>query len=227
MFEQRGTASENTRKKYMRAYQVVDSRYALQRLYAAITMGPFLEAYSLTRVNEIGTGQGVFFEHIIHQFAKKTTTNNTESDPIQSFTSVCFSSGTNRTCVEQLSSPNVYWVPSNHNFPNIDSALVHNSILYAFQMTISETHKFDQATFKSSFVNKVREKVEHDRVVVYFLHPRGVNFTLPDQPSPPGTRSGRGRQQQDPPIEFLQYGVAMESEGSISQSLKAFFKSLE
>ena len=153
--------------------------------------------------------------------------NNMESDPIQSFNKVCFSWGTNRTCVEQLSSPNVYWVPSNHDFPNIDSALVHNRTLYAFQMTISsDTHQFDQATFKSSFVDRAREKVEHDRVVLSFLHPHGTDFTLPNQPRPPATRSGGGRQH-DPPIEFREYGVKMESEGGISQSLQEFFRGLE
>jgi hypothetical protein len=220
MFERRGTASERTRRTYMRAYQVVDSRYALQRLCAQNDVRPFLKAYELTRVNEMGAGQGVFFEHIVHQFTMNYTMNNTESDPVQSFNSVCFSSGTNRECVEQLSSPNVYWVPSNHNFPNIDSALVHIRTLYAFRMTISDTHTFDPATFASSFVQRVREKVEHDLVVVWFLHPRSTDFTLPGHPSAPGQRSGEGRQQ-DPPIEFREYGVAMESEGSICQSLKA------
>jgi hypothetical protein len=229
MFEQRGTASASTRKKYMRAYQVVDSRHALQRLCAEVDMGPFREAYALTRINELGTGQGVFFEHIIHQFAKNKTMVNMESDPVKAFDKVCFSSGTNRGCVEQLSSPNLYWVPSNHNFPNVDSALVTNRTLYAFQMTISGTHKFDQATFKSGFLDQVREKVEHDRVVVMFLHPDTTDFALPNQPSRPETRSGGGRlpqHLQGPPIEFRKYGVKMESEGSISQSLTAFFNGL-
>lgn len=40
-----------------------------------------------------------------------------------------------------LREPNAYWVPNVSNFPSIDSAIVLNNTLYAFQMRISSKPK--------------------------------------------------------------------------------------
>lgn len=224
MFEWREKGDEVSRKKRMMAYQMVDSRYALKKLCTMVEMGRFFSAYSLAKSSKLAAGQGVFFEHVVHQWAEK----NKESSEIQTFKKVCWSSGTNEQCIEELSSPNLYWIPSHQNFPTIDSALVHNNTLYAFQMTISETHKFEQATFEGNFVDKVRKIFTLDRVVVLFLHPDSTDFTLPVLPEARVTRSGSGRDQ-DPPIEIRldEYPVVTDSIDSIAESLKALFKGLE
>jgi hypothetical protein len=242
MFELRGTASEATRKKLMRAYQRVDSRYALRRLCTEMSMRPFFEAYRLAQTSRIGTGEGVFFEHLLHQWAN----NNKESNEIRSFSRVCWSTGTIGECVEQLSSPDVYWIPSKQNFPNIDSALVHNHTLFAFQMTISNTHKFDQLTFERNFVEKVRMTCPLHRVVLYFVHPQEVAFRIPNNipTSPPLTRfssrigfvartlaSRIGAQAligeaRRPHFECRAFGINTKGEVELSDSLMELFRGL-
>jgi hypothetical protein len=151
-----------------------------------MSMRPFFEAHRLAQTSKIGTWEGVFFEHLLHQWAN----HNKESNEIRSFSRVCWSTGTIEECVEQLSSPDVYWIPSQQNFPNIDSALVHNHTLFAFQMTILNTHKFDRLTFDRNFVEKVRVTCPLDRVVLYFVHPQEMAFRIPNNvpTSPPLTR---------------------------------------
>jgi hypothetical protein len=219
MFEWRETGDEVSRRKRMRAYQMVDSRYALKTLCTTVEMGRFFGAYHLAKSSNLAAGQGVFFEHVVHQWAE----NSEKSSEIQTFKDVCWSSGTNAQCIEELSSPYVYWIPSHQNFPNIDSALVHNKTLYAFQMTISETHRFEQATFECNFVDKVRKVFTLDRVVVLFLHPDSTDFTLPILQQSRATRSGSGRVQDPLEIQLDEYGVVTDSEGSIAASLRAFF----
>jgi hypothetical protein len=73
----------------------------------------FFSACSLAQCSKLWEGQGVFFEHLVHQWAEK---NKTSSD-LQAFEEVCWASGTNEHCVEELSSAHLYWIPSHHNFP--------------------------------------------------------------------------------------------------------------
>lgn len=240
IFELRGTSSEATRKKLMRAYQRVDSRYALKRLCSELSStGPFFEAYRVAQMSKVGNAAGVYFEHLVHQWA----VNNKESNEIRSFSRVCWSSGTVEACVEQLSSPDVYWISGKQNFPNIDSALVHNHTLFAFQMTTSNTHRFDRVSFESNFVEKVRVKCRVHRVVVCFVHPQEVAFRTPsDLPtSHPWTRlrshvrflactlGSRVRAEAwagAPTLECRAFGVDTRNPINISNSLTTLFRGL-
>jgi hypothetical protein len=239
MFELRGTTSEATRKKLMRAYQRVDSRYALKRLCTGLSMSPFFDAYRLAQTIKVGTGEGVFFEHIVHQWAM----NNKDSNEIRCFSRVYWSSGTVEESVEQLSTPDVYWIPSKQNFPNIDSALVHNHTLFAFQMTISSTHKFDRVTFERNFVENVRVKCQVHRVVLYFVHPLEVAFRIPNNlPAIPrltrlrsrigfvartlAARVGAEAWAGAPALECGAIGIDTRSEVHMSNSLTTMFRGL-
>jgi hypothetical protein len=177
MFELRENKDERSRRKRMMAYQRVDSRYAFQLICTLIEMRRFYTAYRLAETSELRAGQVVFFAHIVHRWAEHSKTRN----EIRCFNEVCWSSGTIKECVDELSSENVYWIPSTQSFPAIDSALVHNHTLYVFQITISDTHTFDPATFNSIFFDKVRVKFRLHRVVLLFVHPQGVAFRLPSE----------------------------------------------
>jgi hypothetical protein len=240
MFELRGTASEATRKKVMRAYQVVDSRYALKRLCTELSsMCPFFEAFHVAQTSKVGTAKHIYFEHMVHQWA----VHNKDSNLIRCFSRVCWSSGSIEACVEQLSSPNVYWIAGKQNFPNVDSALVHNHSLFAFLMTTTNTHRFDRATFEKLFVDKVRVKCRVHRVVLCFVHPQEVAFRIPnDLPtSHPwtrlrshvrslactlGSRVGAEAWAGEPTLECRAFAVDTRSPVCISNSLSTLFRGL-
>jgi hypothetical protein len=91
-------------------------------------------------------------------------------------------SGTGPTWKDNLGSltaPNKYWTPSLFNFPDIDSALIHEGTLYAFQCTMKQDHSFDYYRFRETF-EQVKSKISpplRNRAVVYFVHPYSVDFT--------------------------------------------------
>jgi hypothetical protein len=121
----------------------------------------------------------------------------------------------------QLSKPNVYWVPSVSNFANMDSALVLNNTLFAFQMTIQASHEFDETSFESSLVKPVKEVFQNQlggkgitQVVVILIVPIPENeVTLPKS----GSHSI---------IEFLTHQVIPDSIDTISCSMYKLLEKL-
>jgi hypothetical protein len=148
-------------------------------------MEPFFNAYKLSQNVKVKSAQGLYFEKIVHQWFLKDSKRADSNSPIQE---VCFSTGTKVEGVCQLSKPNMYWVPSVSNFENIDSALVLNNTLFAFQITIQNSHEFEQTTFQSSFVKPVKKKFQNQlggkgitQVVVVFVVTVPENsFTVPE-----------------------------------------------
>jgi hypothetical protein len=174
-----------TNTKLMRVFQVVDSSYVLNRLCEKLDMEPFFKAYKLSQNVKVESAQGLYFEKIVHQWFLKDSKRADSNSPIQE---VCFSTGKTDEGVCQLSKPNMYWVPSVSNFENIDSALVLNNTLFAFQVTIQHSHKFKQTTFQSSFVKPVKKAFQNQlggkgitQVVLVFVVTVPENrFTVPE-----------------------------------------------
>jgi hypothetical protein len=163
----------NTDTERMDALQVVDSSYVLRRLCEKLDLEPFFKAYKLSQNVKVESAQGLYFEKIVHQWFLKYSKRADSNHPIQE---VCFSTGNTDECVCQLSKPNMYWVPSVSNFPTIDSALVLNNTLFAFQITIQFSHGFDEKKFESSFVKPVKKTFQNQlggkgitQVVVVFV----------------------------------------------------------
>jgi hypothetical protein len=162
-----------TNTELMNGLQVVDSSYVLSRLCEKLDMEPFFKAYKLSTNVKVESAQGLYFEKIVHQWFLKDSKRADSNSPIQE---VCFSTGSKVEGVRQLSKPNMYWVPSTSNFANIDSALVLNNTLFAFQMTIKHYHEFNETSFESSFVKPVKEAFQNQldgsgitQVVVVFV----------------------------------------------------------
>jgi hypothetical protein len=185
MFERRGTGAVWHYR--MQAYQVVDSPYLLKLLCRKIDMAKFMEGYLLVESLGQRSSLGTFFELAIHQCVLKRSRPLTLNDPLPNVESVRWSEPSIEKELDSLDKPNCYWIPSRTQFPNIDSAMVHDETLYAFQMTIKKTHGFKADTFQS-FVTKVRSKDPfkgkvNDKVIVYFLHPKMDSvFRLPTNP---------------------------------------------
>jgi hypothetical protein len=170
--------------KRMHALQVVDSSYVLHRLCDCLDMEPFLKAYELSKRFKVEEVQTLYFKCIIHQWFLKDSKRADSNSPIQE---VCISTGSKLEGMCQLSKPNRYWVPSVSNFANIDSALVLNNTLFAFQMTVQASHEFDETSFESSLVKPVKEAFQNQlggkgitQVVVVFVMTVPENeFTVP------------------------------------------------
>jgi hypothetical protein len=175
----------NTDTERMDALQVVDSLYVLRRLCEKLDMEPFFKAYKLSQNVKVEPAQGLYFEKIVHQWFLKYSKGADSNRPIQE---VCFSTGSKAEGVRQLSKPYMYWVPSTSNFPTIDSALVLNNTLFAFQITIQVSHGFDEKKFESSFVKPVKNTFQNQlggkgitQVVVVFVVTVPENgFTVSD-----------------------------------------------
>jgi hypothetical protein len=197
--------------KRMHALQVVDSSYVLHRLCECLDMEPFLKAYELSKRFKVEEVQSLYFKCIIHQWFLNDSKRADSSSPIQE---VCFSTGTTVEGMCQLSIPNMYWVPSVSNFANIDSALVLNNTLFAFQMTVQASHEFDETSFESSLVKPVKEAFQNQlggkgitQVVVVFIVPIPENeLTLPKSSS-------------HSIVEFLAHQVIPDSIDTISCSM--------
>ena len=148
--------------------QRVDSIYNLNKLCQRLALKKWFSAYSLgVSVGDV-TLQGVTFERCIHVWFFRV------KPPL--VPTVCWSKGSSKQGIEQLISPNVYWIPSVSNFPNIDSAVVIGSELYALQITCQKKEKrFNSKDFLTNFVEVVQTAltIQFTNVHVLYVVPHG------------------------------------------------------
>lgn len=209
----------------MAAKQVVDSEFVLTSLRKKekLEATDIMTTYHDLQTSNIRAPQGCLFELIIHQFITSNQSlpeNDAGRFPV--IESVCWSEGTLEQSLDDLSGPGVFWIPSKQNFPNIDSALVHGTTLYAFQTTVSQRHAFNRSTFQAGFLGTLKYRLSFDRAVVYFLHPLDTTFSLPGRPSRQSVRLRS--ESSDVPIEFKAYGVNMGSFETLNVSLMRLFE---
>jgi hypothetical protein len=197
----------------MSAIQVVDSAYVLAAFQQNVSQGKFFATYKVVATSTNRTLEGSFFELVIHKMIQSNS--QLPAGNALKFPNVdksCRSVGASwKEDLAALDEPNMYWIPNTSNFRNIDSAIVHNDILYAFQMTIKESHKFNCSTFMVD-VKTLRKSAAFRAlsraVVVFFVVPLGVDFTPPrDEGS----------------IEFRTHHVDMKSLDTLTESLHALF----
>jgi hypothetical protein len=163
-------------KEVMDALQIVDSEYAMNRLSKSTSVGAFLDSYRFCLNVDMRSSAGCFFERIIHQSVNTTGLKPTVSR-------ACFSEGTSKDSLQQLTGPGVYWIPSVSNFASIDSALVCDHTLYSFQMTIMDRRAFNVDSFQRKFAETVKATFagRHDitGLVVYTVVPLRSKFVSP------------------------------------------------
>lgn len=197
----------------MSAIQVVDSAYVLTAFQQIVSPGKFFATYKLVATGRNRALEGSFFELVIHKMVQPNSqlpAGNALKFP--NVAKVCRPVGASwKEDLAALSESNMYWIPNTSNFRNIDSAIVHNNTLYAFQMTVMESHKFNCSTFKVD-VKTLRSceafRALNRTVVVVFVVPMGVDFTPPTD---------------DGSIEFRTHHVDMESLDTLRASLHALF----
>ena len=207
----------------MSALQIVDSGYVLRNLRDKRGLQDFMSTYNELWTRNIRAPQGCIFELILHQVITDNQclpSDNEGRFPV--ITNVVWSQGTQVQSVEKLSDPGVLWIPSKQNFPNIDSALVHNGTLFVFQMTIRETHGFNESTFRSKFVSIVNTSLSLTGATVCFVHPHDTVFQTPRSAT---RQSGRlATSKRKVPVTYESHGVNMSSLNTISASLMELFR---
>jgi hypothetical protein len=125
--------------------QVVDSRYALNYLRLELDIEKVHDAYKLLKGSLQRGPEGCLFELTIHRIVhSRCNLPENSVDRFPNVHRVCWSEAeTWKADMDALCELSVYWVPKLSNFPSIDSAIVHNNTLYAFQMRISCDLKFN------------------------------------------------------------------------------------
>jgi hypothetical protein len=198
----------------MYAVQVVDSEFVLHSLRLQIGVTSLVNMYNDLKDRKVRALQGCLFELVVHAVIEencKLPARDERRIPII------------RGIVDELSKPDFFWIPSKANFPNIDSALVHETTLYAFQMTIRPEHDFVEATFRESFLKDVVERCANvDNVIVYFLHPTNVAFRHEESGNCRSKRTVTSKVI----VERKKFGVDMTSDASILRSLSDLFSEI-
>jgi hypothetical protein len=208
----------------MAAMQVVDSEYVLLSLRRSnkLKLLDLMATYCDLRLSRVRAPQGCLFALIIHQSI--TIEQKKDAERFPAVARVCWSKGTHDNGLGELVEPGVFWIPSKQNFPNIDSAIVCGTALYAFQMTISPKHSFDCSTFQAGFISKLKDRIVFQNVVVYFVHPTAVHVTHPSLPKRQSIHlQGELR---EIPLEYATHGVDMTSLESITASLLRLFQGM-
>jgi hypothetical protein len=207
----------------MSALQIVDSGYVLRSLRDKRGLQDFMTTYNELWTRNIRAPQGCIFELILHQVITDNQClpcDNEGRFPV--INNVVWSQGTQVESVEMLTDPGVLWIPSKQNFPNIDSALVHNGTLYVFQMTVRDTHGFNESTFRSTFVSIVEATLPLTRAAVCFVHPRGTTVQTPRPAARQSAR--RAKSTRKVPVTYESHGVNMSSLQTIAASLRELFR---
>ena len=146
----------------MTAIQIVDSQYVLTLLKTSLGVESYLNGYNLSVQSSMdGSMTGMYFERVVHSWFKNMA--GTKSI----VTTVCEPVGTKKESTKELTHENMYWIPSVSNYANIDSALANNGTLFVFQMTIADTHSFNDRTFTTDFVDEINVKSEDSTKVTF------------------------------------------------------------
>lgn len=135
----------------MLALQVVDSEFVLSLLRSVVSVEieALFAAYQLSGNSPAAKhAQGYYFEEIIHQWILLR-----KPHPVQK---ACWFAEGAKEVPQMLAESKLYWIPVVSNFPNIDSALVYDDTLYAFQFSVGGGHEFNDTTFRRGFVDVVR-----------------------------------------------------------------------
>jgi hypothetical protein len=190
----------------MMAIQIVDSQYLLRLLREkAGTSAAFLDAYRRATAYRLSPACGQFFEAYFHRRVEDVRND------LVSIKDICWSKRNQEEGLSQLNAANMYWVPSTQNYPRVDSALLCSRTLYVFQLTIQSKKEYDATKLDEEFVSRVRQNLDFDNTVVYFVVPKRTNF------DPPGDTTS---------VTFKTFEIDLTSLESTAISLQSLFNSL-
>jgi hypothetical protein len=202
----------------MNGLQVVDSGYVLNYLRRKLDMGRMFEAYALVKSSNLQRGaEGSLFELMIHRLVDVSCNlKDNDLERIRNVKQVSWSEAkTWKDDMAHLHEPSAYWVPNVSNFPSIDSAIVLDNTLHAFQMRISSKPKpFNFERFRE-FHDHLRAKESflglNRGAVVTYVRPTGTSVVVPSDMND---------------IEFRTSDLDDSSLAAFSSSVRCMFESL-
>jgi hypothetical protein len=133
--------------------QFVDSKFLWKALSQKLGLERFVKEYDLADKIKNGSLAGWHFESTVHAWFLEVS-GNRKGSLIKTVSSIDTSFDKNDK--QLIKTRNVYWIPPSVNFPNIDSAIVINKTLFAFQVTISKSHTFQASSFFRDFLETMK-----------------------------------------------------------------------
>jgi hypothetical protein len=225
----------------MTAYQIPDSAYVLGLARERLA-GAHLVFRAYEKAKRVFSGnpalEGWYFELVFHAVVRSDYGRPRTERQIKIIHRLVAGTGSNwQDDLAALAAPNVYWTPRMYNFPVIDSALVYEGTLYAFQCTIRPDHSFDARRFREMFeqVQSAISEPLSTTAVVYAVHPRSVAFEwgAAEVSVPPrmATRSASGPGGKPSEgftltIQRRQHPVNVVAEGTFIDSVIDLFRTL-
>jgi hypothetical protein len=96
---------------------------------------------------------GWHLESTVHAWFLELVAGNQEDPLIETVSDI----SNDNNCGQLIKEKKQYWVPPSRYFRNIDSAVVIDCTLYAFQVTVSDSHTFNLRTFFDDFLETIKE----------------------------------------------------------------------
>jgi hypothetical protein len=135
--------------------QFVDSKFLWKVLSQKLGTERFVNEYKYDTEMQNSSLAGWHFESTVHAWFSELIVGQQEEDPIiKTVSNIATTSGNDDD--QLIKERKQYWIPPFSNFRNVDSAVVINDTLYAFQVTVSKNHTFDASTFFHDFLGTMK-----------------------------------------------------------------------
>jgi hypothetical protein len=152
----------------------VDSGYLIRKLRDKISGEELFDSYKKAEASGDKGAQANYFEELLHWCFRSEGIS-------EAIVGSVHAEGKGAQGVAQLAQKNWYWIPSVPNFVNIDSAVVgSDDKVWCYQFTTSTSHTYKKRRLKSQFLDKISVLESTNEVVIVFVYPAGINFSVPD-----------------------------------------------
>jgi hypothetical protein len=134
------------------AKQYVDSKFLRTVLASRLGLDRFVKDYKLADAMKNPAVVGWHLESTVHAWFLELVAGNQEEPLIKTVSDISNDNNYGQLIKEKKQ----YWVPSSRYSRNIDSAVVIDHTLYAFQVTVSDNHTFNVRTFFDDFLKTIK-----------------------------------------------------------------------
>jgi hypothetical protein len=138
-----------------RVTQFIDSKFLWKVLHQKLGLERLVNDYKVADAIDIHAMAGWHFENTVHAWFSELVAGNQDGAIIKTMSDIA--AIPDKNCDVLIPDRNQYWVPTSRCFRNIDSAVVVDHTLYAFQATVKKNHTFCAATFLYDFLDTMKE----------------------------------------------------------------------
>jgi hypothetical protein len=138
-----------------RVTQFIDSKFLWKVLHQKLGLERLVNDYKVADAIDIHAMAGWHFENTVHAWFSELVAGNQDGAIIKTMSDIA--AIPDKNCDVLIPDRNQYWVPTSRCFRNIDSAVVVDHTLYAFQATVKKNHTFCAAMFLYDFLDTMKE----------------------------------------------------------------------